>query len=330
MAKFWKKALPKPAAMSSFIAAGTAYTTHQRNLIPFYIYYSMFGFQRVGDLIWAAGDMRCRGFLLGGTAGRTTLAGEGLQHQDGHSHLIAYSVPNCKAYDPAFAYEISIIVRDGIMQMYEQQKDVFYYITLGNENYEMPSLPSCVRHGILRGVYRFEASNHKNQDTPKRAHLFGSGAIMNCVRKAKTILEENYDIACDTWSITSYKELYNNAIEVDRWNQLHPQEAAKTSFLVEQLKDTHGVYLMASDNVKALPNSIARYFPKTPVCLGTDGFGRSENRENLRDHFEVDERYIVVSTLSELAKEGVIEVDVVQKAIQELKVRPDKRNPMWA
>ena len=237
--------------MSSFIAAGTAYATHGVNTIPFFIYYSMFGFQRIGDLIWAAADARTRGFMLGGTAGRTTLAGEGLQHQDGNSHLFAMAYPNCIAYDPAFAYEIAVIIEDGIRRMYVEQESVFYYLTVMNEQYAMPPMPEGVRDGILKGLYRFRATS--KPDAARRAQLFGSGAILPEVIKAQEILESKYDVGADVWSVTSYGELYRDGHACERWNMLHPGEAPRVPYVTACLKDAPGVLVAASDYVKALP-----------------------------------------------------------------------------
>ncbi len=321
-----EEGITEAGSMSSFIAAGTAYSTHGINMIPFFIFYSMFGFQRIGDLIWAAGDMKARGFLLGGTAGRTTLAGEGLQHQDGHSHLIAYSHPTIKAYDPAYAYELAVIIRDGIRRMYHDGEDVFYYLTVMNEFYAMPPMPKGVEDGILKGIYRFKKSSKKN--VKFKAHLFGSGTILNEVIKAQEMLENDYKVAADVWSVTSYKELYVDGIDTERWNMLHPDKAPRLPYLSETLKNEQGVFVAASDNVKTLPTSIAQWLPGPLVPLGTDGFGRSESRESLRDFFEVDARYITVAALSALARERKVESKVVKKAIKDLKIDPERTNPL--
>jgi pyruvate dehydrogenase E1 component len=325
-----EEGITEAGSMSSFIAAGTSHATHGVTMVPFFIYYSMFGFQRIGDLIWAAADMRCRGFLIGGTAGRTTLAGEGLQHQDGHSHLIAYSVPTIMAYDPAFAFEVAVIVRDGLKRMYDKQENIFYYLTVGNENYPMPPMPKGVEDGILKGLYRFKASekNSSAAKSPARAHLFGSGAIINEVLRAKEILEKEFDVATDVWSITSYKELHRDGIETERWNMLNPTLEARTTYLSKCLKETDGVYVLASDYVKALPNSIARWFPKAPVVLGTDGFGRSEGRSALRDFFEVDTAHIVLATLTALHREKKIHSDAVKKALKKFNLSNQHANPL--
>ena len=303
-----EEGITEAGSMSSFIAAGSAYSTHGVNTIPFFVYYSMFGMQRIGDLVWLAGDMRVKGFMVGGTAGRTTLNGEGLQHEDGHSHLLAYPVPNLMAYDPAFAYEIAVIIRDGIRRMYVEQEDIFYYLTIENETYSMPAMPKGVEEGIIKGLYKFRAS--KTKRSKLKAQLFGSGAIMNRVIEAQKILEDQFNVSTDIWSITSFKNLHREALDVDRWNRMHPGEDKKRSYLEETLKEEKGVFVVASDYVKTLPESIARWFPKTPISLGTDGFGRSESREALRDFFEVDARFIVLGALSALSEEGKIEKSV--------------------
>jgi len=324
-----EEGITEAGSMASFIAAGTAYATHGINTVPFFIYYSMFGFQRIGDLIWAAADMRCRGFLLGATAGRTTLAGEGLQHQDGHSHLLAYPVPTLLAYDPAFAYELAVIIRDGMHRMYEAQEDVFYYLTVGNQNYVMPPMPGNgdIKEGILKGMYKYKASDLTG--APWRAQLFGSGAIMNEVLKAQEMLAER-NVAADVWSVTSYKALRTDGLEVERWNMLHPLDPPRQSYLNQCLADAPGVCVAASDYVKTLPDSVARWFPRTLVSLGTDGFGRSDGRGALRDFFEVDARHITFATLSALARDYGLPHDVVRQAMRDLEIRPEKVNPMRA
>ena len=322
-----EEGITEAGSMCSFIAAGTAYSNHGINTIPFFIYYSMFGFQRIGDLIWAAADMRTRGFLVGGTAGRTTLAGEGLQHQDGHSHVLALSVPNCLAYDPAFAYEIAVIIQDGIKRMYVDGESIFYYLTVTNEPLPMPELPSGkqVREGILKGLYRFKGSPAK--DAKLRAQLFGSGTIMFEVLKAQQLLADKYGVGADVWSVTSYKELYRDANDCERWNLLHPGQTPKVPFIAQTLKDVPGPFVAASDYMKVLPESIARWVPGRLVSLGTDGFGRSENRAALRDFFEVDAKHIVLATLSALARENQIKMETVQQAVKDLGINPEKPNP---
>jgi len=321
-----EEGITEAGSMCSFIAAGTAHATHGINTIPFFIFYSMFGMQRIGDLVWAAGDIRSRGFMIGGTAGRTTLNGEGLQHQDGNSHLLAYTVPNLKAYDPAFAFELAAIIKDGIRRMYVDQEDVFYYVTAENEPYAMPDQPEGCDEGILRGMYRFRTSTLEGAGN--RAQLFGSGAILNEALKAQEILAERYDVAADVWSITSFKELYMDGTACDRWNRLHREIDAKTPWIRQCLDGTDGVYVIASDYVKALPESIGKWFPKAPVALGTDGFGRSESRAELRRFFEVDAAAIVLGTLDALSREGKIERDLVQQAIADLGIDTDAPNPV--
>jgi pyruvate dehydrogenase E1 component len=332
-----EEGITEAGSMCSFMAAGTAYANHGINTIPFFIYYSMFGLQRIGDLIWAAGDMRCRGFLIGGTAGRTTLAGEGLQHQDGHSHVLALSVPNLLAYDPAFAYEIAVIIQDGIRRMYVEGESIFYYLTVTNEPVHMAEMPSApgTREGILNGLYRFKASGKK--DAKVCAQLLGSGTIMFEVLKAQAILEKDYGIGADVWSVTSYKQLYREANDCQRWNMLHPTETPRVPYVTRTLGAARqgdgaspvstGPFIAASDYMKVLPQSIAQWVPGKLVSLGTDGFGRSENRASLRDFFEVDAKHIVLATLHALAAEKQVGNDVLEKAIRDLGINPEKRNP---
>jgi pyruvate dehydrogenase E1 component len=319
-----EEGITEAGSMSSFIAAGTAYSTHCINTIPFFIYYSMFGMQRIGDLVWAAADSRSRGFLLGGTAGRTTLAGEGLQHQDGHSHLLSLAVPNLISYDPAFGYEIAVIIEDGIRRMYKNGESIFYYITVMNEQYEMPAMPEGAQEGILKGMYRLRPWP---KNATYRAQLLGSGAILLEVLKAQQMLAEKYDVAADVWSVTSYQELYRNGHDAERWNMLHPTEKPRMPYVTQCLDGTEGVIVAASDYVKALPDSIDRWMPRRLTSLGTDGFGRSEGRAALREFFEVDARFITIATLDALARDGKINPSIVQKAIKDLGVNPDKPNP---
>ncbi|MGK5094162.1 pyruvate dehydrogenase (acetyl-transferring), homodimeric type [Deltaproteobacteria bacterium TL4] len=317
-----EEGINEAGAMSSFMAAGNAYANYGIPTIPFFFYYSMFGFQRIGDLAWAAGDMMCRGFMLGCTAGRTTLNGEGLQHQDGHSHVLASTIPNIVTYDPAFSYEIAVIVREGIRRMYEQQENIFYYITLGNENYQMPEMPENSKEGILKGIYKLKKGK-KNAEV----HLLGSGSIINGVLDAQKILE-TYNVSADVWSVTSYNELRREALEVERWNLLNPDKKQKQPYLTSLLEKEKGVFVAASDYMKILPDSLAKWIPGTFLSLGTDGFGLSETREALREHFEVDARTIALAALTGLAKDGKLEKSAVKKAFKELKINPDKRNPM--
>jgi pyruvate dehydrogenase E1 component len=320
-----EEGINEAGSMSSFIAAGTAYATHGVNTIPFFIFYSMFGFQRIGDLIWAAADSRTRGFMLGGTSGRTTLAGEGLQHQDGNSHLLAYPVPNLISYDPAFAYELAVIIKDGIRRMYIDEESIFYYLTVMNEQYAMPAMPEGSEEGILKGLYRFRASSKAG--AKNRAQLFGSGAILPEVIKAQEILESKYDVGADVWSVTSYSELYREGHACERWNMLHPGETPRVPYVAQCLKDAPGVLVAASDYVKALTDSIDRWLPRPIATLGTDGFGRSETRAGLREFFEVDYRYVIVATLAALARDGKIAASVVEQAIKAHNINPEKSNP---
>jgi pyruvate dehydrogenase E1 component len=322
-----EEGLSEAGSMASFIAAGTSYSNNGVQTVPFYTFYSMFGFQRVGDLIWQACDSRARGFLVGATAGRTTLAGEGLQHQDGHSHVLAMTPTKVKAYDPAFAYELAVIIHDGLTRMYCHQEDWVYYLTVMNETYVMPPMPkrAKIKEEILKGMYRFSSCNLKGSKA--KAHLMGSGAILNEAIKAQKILEKDYKVSADVWSVTSYKELYNDAIECERWNLLHPRKKAKVPYVGQLLAKEKGIFVAASDYMKLLPAAIAKWIPGPLHCLGTDGFGRSDSREALRNFFEVDARFIVIATLSELAHNGDIAKETVAKAINDLHIDPDKLNP---
>jgi pyruvate dehydrogenase E1 component len=320
-----EEGINEAGSVSSFIAAGTAYATHGIPTIPFFIYYSMFGFQRIGDLVWAGADMRMKGFLLGGTSGRTTLNGEGLQHEDGQSHVLALPVPNCQSYDPAFAYELAVIIEDGIKRMYADREDIFYYLTVMNEQYEHPPMPKDAREGILKGLYVCKPTG-----LPKaklRAQLFGSGTILTEALKAQQILEEQYKVGADVWSVTSYVNLYRDGNAAERWNRLHPADKPKVPYVSQVTKDAPGVFVAASDYLKVLPQSIDQWMPKKLHSLGTDGFGRSDSRAALRDFFEVDARFIVLSTLYALMQEKQIEPAVVAKAITDLGINPDKPNP---
>jgi pyruvate dehydrogenase E1 component len=327
-----EEGITEAGGMSSFIAAGTSYATHQINAIPFFTFYSMFGFQRVGDLIWAAADMSCKGFLFGGTAGRTTLAGEGLQHQDGNSHLLAYPIPNLVSYDPAFAYELAVIIRDGIYRMYEKQEKIFYYITIMNENYAQPPMPHDVKDGILKGMYKFRESVSsgnaaEKKDSKPKVHLLGSGTIINEVIKAADILEKDYKVSADIWSVTSYKNLHLDAQETERWNMFHPDKEPRVPYVAQITKGESGVFVAASDYVQISEDSIAKWLPGHLHSLGTFGFGRSEGRASLRDFFEVDAKHIVYASLYSLFKEGLIKIDIVKKAAKDLNINPDKLNP---
>ncbi|MFW5663420.1 MAG: pyruvate dehydrogenase (acetyl-transferring), homodimeric type [bacterium] len=319
-----EEGITEAGCMSSFIAAGTSYSTHGVNMIPMFIYYSMFGFQRIGDLVWAAADMRARGFMIGGTSGRTTLAGEGLQHQDGHSHMIAMTVPSVKAYDPAFAYELAVIVKEGMKRMYVDQEDLIYYITVLNEKYKMPAMPEGVEEGILRGMYKFRKSTKKKGE---KVHLMGSGAILNEALRAAEMMEKDYDVVVDVWSVTSYKELYEDARETDRWNRLNPDKTPRLTYIEKCFDGDDGLCLAAHDYMKAIPMTVCRWFPGVLTVLGTDGFGRSDNRRALRDYFEVDDRHIAYGALHSLFLQGKLDKKVVLKAKKDFKIDSNKPNP---
>ncbi|MEX2592653.1 MAG: pyruvate dehydrogenase (acetyl-transferring), homodimeric type [Anditalea sp.] len=320
-----EEGITEAGCMSEFIAAGTAYLTHGLNTVPFYFFYSMFGFQRIGDLIWAAADAGAKGFLIGGISGRTSMPGEGLQHQDGQSHVYAYAFPNLMAYDPAFAYELAVIVQEGIRRMYIEKENIFYYITVGNDTYKMPSMPEESKDGILKGMYRFRKSTKKNRKN--KAHLFGSGAIMIEVLKAAELLEKEYGLTVDVWSITSYKALYENAIDTDRSNRSNAQLNKEPNYIQQSLKDEKGVFIAASDYLKALPESIAKWFPEKLTALGTDGFGRSDSRKLLREFFEVNHKHIAFSALYDLAALGQLNSEELKGAAKDLGIDPNKTNP---
>ncbi len=324
-----EEGITEAGSLSSFLAAGTAYSNHGINTIPFFIFYSMFGFQRVGDLIWAAADSRCKGFMLGATSGRTTLAGEGLQHQDGNSHLWALPVPNLMAYDPAYAYELATIVEDGMKRMYADGEDVFYYITVMNENYVQPKMPDGVREGILKGMYHLREVTPKGKKKVPRVRLLGSGTILNEVLAAADMLANDYGVAADVYSVTSYKELYKDAQETERWNVLHPEEEERDAYVRSCLGEGDAPVIAASDYVKALCESVGRWMPGRVVSLGTDGFGRSDGRVALRNFFEVDARHVALAALSALVREGQLEPAVAVKARDTLGIDPDKPNPMY-
>ncbi|MBP7275207.1 MAG: pyruvate dehydrogenase (acetyl-transferring), homodimeric type [Kiritimatiellae bacterium] len=320
-----EEGINEAGSLSSFIAAGTAYANHGIQTIPFFIFYSMFGLQRVGDLIWAAGDSRCKGFLVGGTAGRTTLAGEGLQHQDGHSHVLALPVPNLIAYDPAYAYELAVIVEDGIRRMYQDGENIFYYLTVMNESYPQPAMPKGARDGILRGMYRLLEAPAKKGSKP--VTLLGSGAILNEAVKARDILHEQFGVQAEVWSVTSYKQLQRDALEVERWNLRHPTETPRTPHITRCLSGGAGPVLAVSDYMKTLPDALARFVPRAMVTLGTDGFGRSDGREGLRSFFEVDAAHIATTALSALAREGTIPAAEADQGHRALGLDPAKPDP---
>lgn len=323
-----EEGITEAGSMSSFIAAGTAYSSFGVNMIPFFLFYSMFGFQRIGDLIWAAGDSQARGFLLGGTAGRTTLAGEGLQHQDGHSHMLAYANPSVVAYDPAFAFEIAVIVREGLRRMLEAGENIIYYLTMMNEFYQMPAMPEHAQEGIIKGMYRFRKSNIKTSKI--KLHLLGSGSILNEVMKAQTMLENEYGLAADIWSVTSYKNLYIDAMDTARKNMLFPEKKPELPYIARLLQNEKGVFIAASDYLKVLPESIASWIPGRLISLGTDGYGRSDTRAALRRYFEVDAHHIVFAALSAMAREKQVPMSVVKKARQVLDIDPEQSNPYFS
>ena len=327
-----EEGITEAGSMSSFVAAGTAYASHGVPMIPMFIYYSMFGFQRIGDLIWAACDCRARGFLLGGTAGRTTLAGEGLQHQDGHSHLFAMAYPTVRAFDPAYVYEATVIMLDGLERMYAKGEDWIYYITVYNENYEMPPMPAGCEEGILKGMYRLKDVAAGGQAAGKlpHVHLLGSGAILREVIRAADLLAERWGVSSTVWSVTSWKELRREAQASRRWNMLHPEAAPKTSYLEDLLANEEGVFVAASDHVRAVAEQLDPWIPGGLFAMGTDGFGRSETRGPLRRHFEVDAECIAVGTLSRLAATGAIGAHVVAEAIAALGIDPDKMDAALA
>jgi pyruvate dehydrogenase E1 component len=322
-----EEGITEAGSMASFTAAGLSYVNYRVEMIPFFIYYSMFGFQRVGDLIWAFADARGKGFLCGGTAGRTTLSGEGLQHQDGHSLVLASTVPTCAAYDPAYAYEIAVIVQDGIRRMYGEREDRFYYLTLYNENYAMPPAPKDLDvQGILRGIYRYSAAG----EGKAQVQLFGSGPILNEALRAQQILSEHYEIAADVWSVTSYNELRRDALETERWNRLHPDQPQRVPYVVQALEGAEGPIIAATDYMKVVAGQIAPWLAGRMEALGTDGFGRSDNRQYLRHHFEINAESIAAAAVSRLARCGRFDGAKAAAAIAELGMDPEKVNPARA
>ena len=321
-----QEGINEPGAMASWIAAATAYSASNVPMIPFYIYYSMFGFQRVGDLAWAAGDSRARGFLLGGTAGRTTLNGEGLQHEDGHSHILASTIPNCVAYDPTFGYEVAVIIHDGLRRMVQEQEDVFYYITLMNENYAHPPMPAGAEDGIRKGMYLLREASAPDQNAP-RVQLLGSGTILREVLAAADLLAQDFGVAADVWSAPSFTELRREGLDTDRWNLLHPSELPRKSYVELCLADRQGPVIAASDYMKAFADGIRAYVPRRYRVLGTDGFGRSDYRRRLRRFFEVDRWLVTVAALKALADEGTIPASRAADAIRQYEIDPDKANP---
>jgi len=324
-----EEGINEAGAFSSWLAAATSYSTNGVQMVPFYIYYSMFGFQRIGDLAWAAGDSRARGFLLGGTAGRTTLNGEGLQHEDGHSHLQAAMIPNCISYDPTFHYELAVIIQDGMRRMFAEQQDVFYYITVMNENYRHPAMPKGAEAGILKGLYRLsEAGKAKGKGKKPRVQLMGSGTILREVIAAAELLESDWGVAADVWSATSFNELRREAQDVERWNMLHPDQPQRTSYVEQCLAPSEGPIIAATDYIRAFPDQIRPYVKRRYVTLGTDGFGRSDSREALRRFFEVDRHYVVLAALKALADDGVLPTAKAAEAIQKYGIDAERPNPL--
>lgn len=310
-------------AFCSWMAAATSYSTNHLPMVPFYIYYSMFGFQRIGDLAWAAGDMQARGFLLGGTAGRTTLAGEGLQHQDGHSHILASTIPNCVAYDPAYAYELAVIIQDGLKRMYEKQENVFYYITVMNENYEQPPMPKKAAEGILKGMYLLKEGKGK-----KRIQLLGAGTILREVIKAAELLKADFDVDADIWSVTSFNELRKEGLKIERDNRLNPDNTPKESYVTQCLKERNGPVLAATDYIRLYADQIRNFVPQNYTVLGTDGYGRSDTRAQLRHFFEVDAKHIAYSALTALANDGILSAKEVKEGSKKYKIDAKKSNPL--
>jgi len=319
-----EEGINEAGATCSWIAGATAYSNHNVQMVPFYIYYSMFGFQRIGDFIWAGGDLQARGFLIGGTAGRTTLAGEGLQHQDGHSLVAASTVPNCRSYDPTYAYELAVIVQDGLRRMIGNQENIFYYITCMNENYVHPPMPAGVEDGILKGMYLLQVGGQGKI----RAQLMGSGTILREVLAAAELLSKDFRIPVDVWSVTSFNELRREALEVERWNQLHPDQDPRKCYIEQCLDGRPGPYVAATDYMKIVPDQIQRWVPGTFVSLGTDGYGRSDARKALREHFEVDRHHVVVAALKALADDGAIDQKTVVQAIEKYGIDPDRPDPV--
>ena len=321
-----QEGINEPGAMASWIAAATSYSTSDTPMIPFYLFYSIFGFQRVGDLAWAAGDVRSRGFLIGGTAGRTTLNGEGLQHEDGHSHLISATIPNCISYDPTYSYELAVIIQDGLRRMYEKQEDVYYYITVMNENYEHPAMPDGVEDAIIKGMYRFKEGQAGSKEAP-RVQLLGSGTILREVIAAADLLVNDFGVVADVWSVPSFTELRREAIEVERWNTLHPTETPRKSHVETCLGEPEGPVIAATDYMRLMADQIRAWVPRRYRVLGTDGFGRSDYRKKLRHFFEVDRHWVTVAALKALADEGTIQASVVADAIKKYGLDPEKPNP---
>lgn len=323
-----EEGITEAGGFCSWMAAATAYSTHGTAMIPFYIFYSMFGFQRIGDLTWAAGDMQARGFLIGGTAGRTTLAGEGLQHQDGHSHILASTIPNCVAYDPTFSYEMAVIIQDGLRRMFKERQNIYYYITAMNENYPHPDMPKGAEEGILRGMYLLQKSTGKKQKA--QVQLLGSGTILREVMAAAELLDKDFGVASDIWSVTSFTELRREGLDIERWNRLHPEETPKVSYVEQCLAQSNGPTIASTDYMASFADQIRPFISHRYAVLGTDGYGRSDTRKQLRKHFEVDRHWVVVTTLKALADEGTLPASKVTTAIKKYGINPEKPNPLTA
>jgi pyruvate dehydrogenase E1 component len=321
-----QEGINEAGAMSSWMAAGTAYSNYDVPMVPFFIFYSMFGFQRIGDLAWAAGDLRARGFMLGGTAGRTTLAGEGLQHQDGHSLVLANTIPNCISYDPTYSYELAVIIQDGIRRMFENDESVYYYIACMNENYRHPAMPKGAEKGILKGMYKLQ-STRTGKANPS-IQLLGSGTILNEVISAAVVLKEDYGIGSDVWSVTSFNELARDGNDIERYNRLNPGKKAKSAYITQCLAKAKGPVLAATDYMKVYSDQVRAWIPQRYTVLGTDGFGRSDTRAQLRKHFEVNTENIVVTALNSLSEEGKVDKKVVAEAIKKYDLDSNKPNPL--
>jgi pyruvate dehydrogenase E1 component len=323
-----QEGINEDGAMATWMAAATSYSTNNFPLIPFYVFYSMFGFQRVGDLAWASGDIQARGFLIGGTAGRTTINGEGLQHQDGHSHVLANTIPNCRAYDPAFGYEMAVVIRQGMKEMFEDNQNVFYYLTVENEFYEQPAMPDGCEDGIIKGMYQFSSVNAKGGKKAPRVQLLGSGAIFNEVTAAAELLKEDWGVSSDVWSVTSYNELARDGQHVERWNHLHPDDKPRKAYVTEMMEKQQGPVVSSTDYIKLHSEQLRAFIPKTYMTLGTDGFGRSDTRQKLRNFFEVDRYYVTVTALAALAKDGDIKQETVLEAMRKYGIDRNKPNPV--
>ncbi|MEX0604847.1 MAG: pyruvate dehydrogenase (acetyl-transferring), homodimeric type [Marinobacter sp.] len=323
-----EEGINEDGSMAAWMACATSYSTNDFPLIPFYAFYSMFGFQRVGDLAWASGDIQARGFLIGGTAGRTTLNGEGLQHQDGHSHILAQTIPNCVSYDPTFGYEMAVVVHEGMKRMFERNENVFYYVTMMNENYEQPAMPKGVEDGIIKGMYKLESQETKGRKKAPRVQLLGSGAILNEVRAGAELLREDFGVASDVWSVTSFNELTRDGQHVERWNRLHPEDKAKVPYITQCLEKQQGPVVSSTDYMRLYSEQVRAFVPATYITLGTDGFGRSDTREKLRSFFEVDRYHVVVAALTALARDGEMKQDQVLEAMRKYGIDRNKSNPV--